>query len=204
MVTVAAKRCLSCGAGLPSDSLTCSFCETAHIAQGNGLLCACPACGAGNPLDAKHCGQCRAAVRAACPECTSFNPISTRFCHECMHAIRVVTYKSLSCRILDYPVATTNVRAEKRACALRINAIDTILELLLGSLDDTGQHPILDGLALFHTDAIPPLLDAVGFEDPQQIVFEGEEELARARIALTTGPAPKLIVDTPTLVPLCP
>ncbi len=44
--------------------------------------------------------------------------------------------------------------------------------------------------------------DALGTEAPHQLVFEGDVELRRARVALAAGAATQLIVDAPRLVPL--
>ena len=45
-------------------------------------------------------------------------------------------------------------------------------DLLLGAFDNPGQHAVFDRFAFFHTDAVPPLGNAIGFEDAQQVVFE--------------------------------
>src|SRR5262249_57771461 len=76
------------------------------------------------------------------------------------------------------------------------------LDLLLGVLDHAREQAVLDRLALLHADAVPPLLHAVGLEDAQQIVFEREEELARAGVTLAAGPAAQLVVDAAALLPL--
>ena len=46
------------------------------------------------------------------------------------------------------------------------------------------------------------LRDALGAEQPHQVVFERQEEVRRARIALAAGAAAQLAVDAPRLVPL--
>ena len=76
------------------------------------------------------------------------------------------------------------------------------LDLLLGVLDHAGEHAVLDRLALLDAHPIPPLGDAIGLEDAQQVVLEGQEELARAGIALAAGAAAQLVVDAPALVAL--
>lgn len=78
-----AKRCLSCGAGLPASGLVCSFCGAAHVMTGPGLGLACPGCGAGNRPDARACVGCRQELVIACPECRARSPIGGRFCQEC-------------------------------------------------------------------------------------------------------------------------
>ena len=44
--------------------------------------------------------------------------------------------------------------------------------------------------------------DAVGPEDPHQVVFERQVEARRARVALAAGAAAQLVVDAPRLVAL--
>ena len=46
------------------------------------------------------------------------------------------------------------------------------------------------------------LRDALGAEEAHQVVFERQEELRRARIALTTRAAAQLAIDAPRLVAL--
>ena len=46
------------------------------------------------------------------------------------------------------------------------------LDLLLRAFDHAGQHAILDRLALFHPDSVPPVLDTIRLEYPQEVVFE--------------------------------
>ena len=78
------------------------------------------------------------------------------------------------------------------------------LDLGLGVLDHAREQAVLDGLPFLDADAVPPLGHAFGLEDPQQVVFEGEEELARAGVALTARAAAELVVDAPALVALRP
>ena len=44
--------------------------------------------------------------------------------------------------------------------------------------------------------------DAIGGEDPHQVVFERDVEAGRSGIALASGTSAKLIVDAPRFVPL--
>jgi hypothetical protein len=44
-------------------------------------------------------------------------------------------------------------------------------------------------------------VQALAGEDPQQVVFAGQEELRAARVALTAGTAAKLVVDAAAFVP---
>lgn len=82
-MAIAAKCCLSCGAGLPADGLVCEFCGAAHVFSAGAMAVACPGCGAGNAADARHCVQCRAALVVACPECRAASPHGSRYCQEC-------------------------------------------------------------------------------------------------------------------------
>ena len=88
-MVVVAKLCLSCGAGLPPDGLTCAWCGTAHLVRTDATLgLACGGCGAGNALDARTCVQCRAELRMRCPECAAASPLMSRFCQECGLGLR--------------------------------------------------------------------------------------------------------------------
>ena len=68
---------------------------------------------------------------------------------------------------------------------------------LLGLFDGIGNQAVLDGLAFAHAQAAHEALDAVGAEDAQQVVFQGEVEAGGAGIALAAGAAPELVVDAP-------
>src|SRR5712675_1185271 len=73
------------------------------------------------------------------------------------------------------------------------------LDLLLGA-GDRSRHPwVLDGLDL---EAVHEPADAVGggAEDLHEVVFERDEELARARVALAAGATAELVVDAPALM----
>ena len=71
------------------------------------------------------------------------------------------------------------------------------LDLLLGVLDGAGDDRMLDRLVFFHAELIHDFSDALGGEQPQQVVLQRQIEPRRAGIALTTGTAAKLIVDAP-------
>ena len=75
------------------------------------------------------------------------------------------------------------------------------LDGVLGPLDGLGDHLRLDGHVVGKGPAHHPVHGAGG-EQPHQIVLEGQEEPALARIALTTRPAPQLVVDAAALVAL--
>ena len=57
-------------------------------------------------------------------------------------------------------------------------------------------------LALLRAHAVHQLRDALGAEQAHQVVFERQEELRRARIALTAGTSAQLAIDAPRLVAL--
>ena len=76
------------------------------------------------------------------------------------------------------------------------------LDLLLRALDRARHHLVLDRDALLHPEPLHEARDAVGAEDPHQVVFEREIEARRAGIALPAGAAAQLVVDAARLVPL--
>jgi hypothetical protein len=55
---------------------------------------------------------------------------------------------------------------------------------------------------LFHPQPLHEAGDAVGSEDPHQVVFEGEIEARRTGVALAAGASAQLVVDAPRLVAL--
>src|ERR1700674_1093898 len=75
-------------------------------------------------------------------------------------------------------------------------------DLLLGALDGLGDQRVLDRLAVGHAQAAHQALDAVGAEDPHQVVLEREIEARGAGVALAAGAAAQLVVDAPRLVAL--
>src|SRR6185437_14788658 len=72
---------------------------------------------------------------------------------------------------------------------------------LLRRLNAAGDELRFDGNAFFHAEALQEVRDPLLGEDTHQIVFEREEEARCAGIALTSGAAPQLVVDTAGLVP---
>src|SRR5262245_4068983 len=74
------------------------------------------------------------------------------------------------------------------------------LDLLLRALDGTRHHAVLDRHALFHAELLHQTRDAVGPENPHQVVFERQVEPRRARVALTAGSTAQLVVDATRLV----
>src|SRR5436305_10584376 len=76
------------------------------------------------------------------------------------------------------------------------------LDLGLGALDRLAHHAVLDRFALFHAEAAHDPLDAVGAEDPHEVVLEREIEAGGAGVPLAAGAAAERVVDAPRLVPL--
>ena len=77
-----------------------------------------------------------------------------------------------------------------------------LLHLLLRALHRAGDQAVLDGDVLVDAQPVHQPVDAVAAEDAQQVVLEGDDELADARVALAPGTAAELVVDAPRLVPL--
>ena len=76
------------------------------------------------------------------------------------------------------------------------------LDALLRLLDRARDQRVRDDLALLGAHPVHQLGDAVRPEQAHQVVFERQEELRRARIALAAGAAAQLAVDAPRLVAL--
>ena len=74
------------------------------------------------------------------------------------------------------------------------------LDLALCVLDGTRDHAGFDGFAFRNLEACHDGFQLVTGKDFQQRVFEGKIETRRAGIALATGAAAQLIVDTPRLM----
>ena len=56
------------------------------------------------------------------------------------------------------------------------------------------------GLVFFQPQTLDHGGDALGAEEPHHVVFQADEELGAARVALTAGAAPQLVVDAAALV----
>ena len=76
------------------------------------------------------------------------------------------------------------------------------LHLALHALDHAAHHARLDLFAVGHTELAEEVGDPRLGEDPHQVVFQREEELRRAGVALATGATAKLIVNAPRFVTL--
>ena len=75
-------------------------------------------------------------------------------------------------------------------------------DLLLRALDRARDHPVLDRHAFFHAELLHQAGDAVGSEDPHQVVLERQVEARGARVALAAGAAAQLVVDAARFVTL--
>src|SRR5579884_2867817 len=76
------------------------------------------------------------------------------------------------------------------------------LDLFLGVADGARDEAVLDRHALLHAEALHEPLHAVGTEDAQEIVLEGEKEARRAGVALAAAAAAELVVDAAGFVAL--
>ena len=76
------------------------------------------------------------------------------------------------------------------------------LNAFLRRFDLLGQHARLQRLIFFQTQPLDHGRNALGTEEPHHVVFQTDEELCAARVALTTGAASQLVVDTAALVAL--
>ncbi len=77
-----------------------------------------------------------------------------------------------------------------------------LFHFLLSALHRPGDQTVLDGNVLLEPQAIHEAVDALSTEDAQEVVLQGDDELARSGVALAAGTAPKLVVDPPGFVPL--
>ena len=76
------------------------------------------------------------------------------------------------------------------------------LEFLLGRLDGTGDHPVLDGGVLVDAQRAHQALHAVAAEQTHQVVLEAQVEAGCTGVALTACTAAQLVVDAAALVAL--
>ncbi|MCY1505062.1 hypothetical protein D9M68_392570 [compost metagenome] len=74
--------------------------------------------------------------------------------------------------------------------------------LALRLLDGVAHHAVLDRLAVLHAQGLHEVLHPVGGEDAHQVVFQRQVEAAGTRVALATGTATQLVVDTTGFVAL--
>ena len=90
------------------------------------------------------------------------------------------------------------VELEQVLADVEVARLDLLLRLLQ-RLVDPGMD---DRLVLLEAEPLQHRVELVRPEDAHQIVFEREEELGMAGIALAAGAAAQLVVDAPALVPL--
>ena len=76
------------------------------------------------------------------------------------------------------------------------------LDLLLRLFQRLVDPGMDDRLVLLQPELLQHAVELVGAEDAHQVVFQRQEELGMARIALAAGAAAQLVVDAPALVPL--
>ena len=74
---------------------------------------------------------------------------------------------------------------------------------LLGVLNGLGDHPVLDLLSLSHSQPLHESGDPLGTENTHEIVFKTQKKPGTARVTLTTGSSPQLVIDPPALMALC-
>ena len=75
-----------------------------------------------------------------------------------------------------------------------------LLDAFLRLLDGTVQQRMLQFLAFFEPHLLHQFHDAVGAEQPHQIVFERNEKVRRTGIALARATSAQLPVNAPRLV----
>ena len=76
------------------------------------------------------------------------------------------------------------------------------LHLLLGVLNGPGQHFCVDGGVLVHTQLLHQVIHPLRAEQAHNVVLQGEVEPGLARVTLTAGTAPQLVVDAAGFVAL--
>ena len=74
------------------------------------------------------------------------------------------------------------------------------LHLLLRVADCLSDKDVLDRFVLLDLELVHQLGDALSPENPEQVVFQREVELGGARIALSSGTPPELVVNATTVV----
>src|SRR5205085_11144631 len=90
------------------------------------------------------------------------------------------------------------VELEQILADVEVARLDLLLRLLQRLVDPRMD----DRLVLLEPELLQHAVELVRPEDAHKVVFEGEEELRAARIALAAGAAAQLVVDAPRLVAL--
>ena len=90
------------------------------------------------------------------------------------------------------------VELEQVLADVEVAGLDLLLRLF-ERLVDPGMD---DRLVLLEPEALEHAVQLVGPEDAHQVVFERQEELGMAGVALASGAAAQLVVDAAALVPL--
>ncbi len=88
------------------------------------------------------------------------------------------------------------VELEQVLADLEVAGLDFLLRLLERLVDPRMD----DGLTLLESQLLEHSVDALGPEDPHQVVFERQIELRSARVALAARPSTQLIVHPPAFV----
>lgn len=106
MPKVTALKCPSCGAPLPSDSLTCEFCRARVEISADGAKAilvgiACPACGFDNAPSRSFCGRCGANLIQKCPNCGEANAIGLQYCGGCGLTLAEAKRRALERRVQE-------------------------------------------------------------------------------------------------------
>ena len=73
-------------------------------------------------------------------------------------------------------------------------------DFLLGVLDGFDEYGVLNWDVLFPLEHFEGAFDAVAAEASYEVVFDGEEELGFARVALSCTTPPQLVVDASRFV----
>ena len=74
------------------------------------------------------------------------------------------------------------------------------LHPLLGPFDGSGHHGVLDHFSVRYLQSVHDRGDALGAEEPHQVVLEREVEPRRTRVPLASGTSAELAVDAPGFV----
>ena len=109
-----------------------------------------------------------------------------------LHQVDALVEDHLALVVLDV------VELEQVLADVEVARLDLLLRLLQ-RLVDPGMD---DGLALLQAEPRQHGIEPVGAEDPHQIVFQRQEELRAAGVALTAGAAAQLVVDAPRFMAL--
>ena len=77
-----------------------------------------------------------------------------------------------------------------------------LLHFLLRTFDGTGNHRVLDHLALLESHTVHDGGDTLGAEHTHQVILQADIEDGATGVSLTTGTSAQLPVHTAALMPL--